>query len=308
MANPVRTASPLFRSLRRTPRKILLPDFKGTIGNSGKPIMSPPTGLTYHSISYRFTIAGVAATEAQIKAQVTALHAIMDGDDKLASASPTELLAIMNFWNSRFGLTNVNDGTLRIDISRPWDQEIDAQDGPGWGTATGVPGGIGNFTLGIEFAAAAVTIDGIEAHAEVTDGEALGRHWKLRRYQDSQAAAGERVYPDLTQQVDISTYALHIDQTSAPAGGGKIDFVKLKVDQVDEIEKIPCGMLENHYRRYGCTKQTGFTHIPFSVRGRPFETLPMIAQDMRLSLFTNAALGNYNILSENLEGVDPDRR
>ena len=35
------------------------------------------------------------------------------------------------------------------------------------------------------------------------------------------------------------------------------------------------------------------------------EGLPFVANDMRLTLTTNAALGNYNILSENLEGVDP---
>ena len=306
MAAPARAAAPMFRALRRYPRTMLLPDFRGNIAANGKPQCIMPLGVEYFCIILRFTIAGVPATEAQIKAQIASFNAFMDGDDKLANASPTELLGINNFWNSRYGLTNVNDGCLRIGCTRPWEQEIDAQDGPGWGCATNVPGGVGNFTLVVNMAAAAVTIDGIEGHAEYGRAAPLGRHWKLRRYQDNQAAAGEKVFSDFVQQADVAAYAFHIDKASTPEGGALIDHVALKVDQADEFQKIPCGQLENRYRRYGCVKQTGFTHIPFDVRGRPLEAMPFVAQDMRLSLFTTGgALGNYNILSENMEGVDP---
>lgn len=305
MATPNRAAAPVFRAVRRYPRTIRLPAFRGSYAVNQRINILMPLGVTYEAINFRATIAGVAVTEAQWKAQVVNARAIIDGDDKLSDASITELIAVQQFWNKRYGLDNVNDGVFRLDLSRPWEQEIDAQDGPAWGCAMNVPGGVGNFTWEFQFAGAGVTIDAIEAWAEVTDAAPLGRHWCLRRYPDSQAAAGEKVFSDFNQNATHAIYAIHIDKASTPEGGAPITDIKLKVDQVDEIEKIPAGALENIQRRYGLIKQTGFTQLAFAKRGRPLEAFPLVAQDMRLSLFTGAALNNYNILCEQLEGVEP---
>lgn len=303
MASAARAAAPVFRAVRRYPRVIRIPSFRGsyTTGQRINTIM--PLGVTYLALMLRFTIAGAAATSAQILAQVLRIRCIVDGDTKI-DASPSELLAIFNAWNSRYGLTNVNDGVFRIEYTRPWDQEINAQDGPAWGMATNVPGGVSNFTVEIEFTGA-LTIDNVDAWAEVTDAEPLGRHLTIRRYVDNQAASGDKVFSDFNQDPTWSIYCLHIDKASVPEGGAPITDVALFVDQVGEIEKIKTGALENVYRRYGITKQVGYTHLPFARRGRPMETFPLVAQDMRLTLTTGSALNNYNILSEQLEGVDP---
>lgn len=306
MASQARAAAPAFRLVRRTPRIHRMPATTGSVANNGRPRISMPLGVTYLALMPRFTIAGVAATEAQIKAQVLKIQCIIDGDNKI-DCTPAELIAIEEYWNKRHGLACVNDGVLRISLSRPWEQEIDAQDGPGWGCAVNVVGGVGNFTMIFEMAGASVTIDGIEVHAEVTDPAPLGRHLCLRRYGfSSTQASGDVTFSDFNTGVDHSAYAFHLDKASAPEASAPITHVQLYADQAFEIEKIPTGTLEALAERYGLTKATGFTHIPFARRGRPKEGLPMVAQDMRLLLTVGSALNATNLISEQLEGVDPE--
>ncbi len=303
MGSAARAAAPVFRAVRRYPRIMRLPSFRGSYLTGQRLNVIMPLGVTYCAIPLRFTIAGAAATEAQIKTQVARIRLTVDGDTKI-DASPTELLAIQNSWNMRYQLTNVNDGVFRLELTRPWDMEIDAQDGPGWGMSTNVGGGVSNFTLEVELTGV-VTIDNIDGWAEITDATPLGRHLTIRRYVDNQAASGDKVFSDFNQDPTWAVYGLHIDKASVPEASAPITHVALFVDQVAEIEKINTGALENLYRRYGITKQAGFTHIPFARRGRPMDALPLVAQDMRLTLTTGAALTNFNILSEQLEGVAP---
>lgn len=301
MATVVRTVAKMFREIRQYPRTLRLPSFRGVAAGAISSVIMV-LGVTYESIGLRFTIAGVPATEAEIKAQVTKLKAVIDGETKL-DASSTEYLAIANFWNTRFGLGNVTDGILRLELSRPWEQEIDAQDGPGWGCATGVAGGINTFNFEVTLAGGA-TIDAIEGFAEVSNATPLGRHWTLKRTVDNQAAAGDKVISDWNAREDYAVFAFHIDKTGGT--GNTIREIQLTVDQSEEIQRCAYGHIQSRFRRYGCVQQTGFTHIPFNLRGRPLEGLPMAFQDMRLTLgCPTAAMNNFNLLIEQLEGVDP---
>ncbi len=304
MALVTRAAAQIFRDVRSYTRTMRLPSFRGVAAAAISAVIMG-MGVTYDSIGLRFTIAGVPATEAEIKAQVTKIKATVDGDPKI-DASSTELLAIFNFWGARYGLTNVNDGVLRLELSRPWEQEIVAQDGPGWGMATGVAGGVSTFTLEVTLAGGA-TIDAIEGFGEVENAAALGRHLCIRRpVVDNQAAAGDKILTDWNTGADYQVLAFHVDKSGGT--GNTIREVQLNVDQVEEIQRCVYGQIQARFRRYGCTQQTSFTHIPFDVRGRPLDGLPMVFQDMRLLLSTTlsgVALGNFNVLAEQLEGVDP---
>lgn len=299
MATPSRRSD--FRSARRYPRPLRLPTFRGL--TAGQPFSAIwPVGWTYHSFHLRFTIAGAAATAAQIRAQVSKIRLIVDGDAKI-DASATELQYLHQFWNrARDGADNIVDGTLRIDVARPSDQEIDAQDGPAWGLDANE---IDNFTAEITLAGGA-TIDAIDSFARVTAATPLGRHYCLRRLTENQAALGDKVVQDWNMRADYGVYAIHVNKAWKP-DGGNIVSVGLQVDQTDEISPYtPAGVIQSLYRAHGLTQQSGFAHIPFAQRGRPMEALPMIAQDMRLTLTTDGALGNFDLLLEQLEGVDPE--
>jgi len=296
-----RSAAQLFRTVRRYPRTLQLPAFRSVVAGQPSAILLP-LGLTLQSVSLRFTIAGVPATEAQIKAQVSKIKFIFDGDPYI-DVSATEYLAIANHWNFRYGLTNVVDGVLTISPSRPWDQEISAQDGPAWGLATNIGGGVRTANLEITLAGGA-TIDLIDPWAEVTEAEPMGRHYTIRRVSSTFAAAGDVIFSDWpVTGPDVSAYALHIDKSGGT--GNLITDLRFTVDQAEEIQRCKYGIIQAQFQRYGCVQQTGFTHIPFARRGRPMEGLPMIFQDARLLLATSAALNNTNLLIEGVEGVDP---
>jgi hypothetical protein len=264
--------------------------------------INPPLGVTYHSIGLRFTIAGVPATLAEIIAQVAKVRLIFDGDAYI-DASAAELIVCSNFWNARYGLVNVVDGVLTISASRPWEQESTAQDGPAWGCATNAPGCIGTFELEVTLVAGA-TIDGIVAVGEVTNGEPMGRHLTIRRIGDNMGAAGDKTLFDWPKfGLDVGVYAIHIDKTGGT--GNLITSIQMEVDQIGEIPRVPYGFLQAQFRRYGLTQQTGYTHIPFNKRGRPLDALPMVMQDLRLTLECSAALNNFSAIIEGLEGEDP---
>lgn len=297
-----RQAAGAFADARRYPRTIRLPAFRAVTAGSPTSIVMP-LGVTYQSISIRATVAGVPASLALIKSDLAKIKATIDGDSKI-DASANEYLAVNNFWNAvKSGVTNVIDGVLRIDLARPWDQEIVAQDGPAWGCAVGVVGGVKVFNLDLTTIPGS-TIDGFEAYAEVTPPEPLGRHWCMRRVTDSMLVAGDKVVSDWPNiGPDVAWYALHIDKTGGT--GNLVTEVQLKVDQSDEIERGVYGYLQSQFVRYGCQQQTGFVHIPFARRGRPNEGLPAIFNDGRLTIKTSASLGNFNVLIESLEGTDP---
>lgn len=305
MAAPSRVVANLFRNVRQYLRSMRLPTFRGIAASSTANAVWP-LGITVHAIFLRFTIAGAAATEAQIKAQISRIRLKIDGDAKI-DATSTELIALNEFWQRRAGQATVVDGVLRIDLSRPWDQEISAQDGPAWGLATQNPDGsrgVDSFTAELDIAAAA-TIDGVEAHALVSDAEPLGRHLCIRRYGLYLGAAGDLEFNDFNKSADYGVLAMHFAKVSQPEAAYVVTHVALKVDQIDELDKTPAGLLESQYRRYGCVKQAGWTHIPFCGRGRPLDVLPLIGQDMRLKITANAALNNFDLICEQYEGVDP---
>ena len=301
-ASATRLAAGTFAQLRRTPRTIRMPAFRSLAPTVPTEIVCP-LGVTYQALEFRFTIAGAAASEAQILAQVDEFKCTIDGDTKL-QLSAAEIAAIQNCWAQRWnGQTNSIGGVFVINLSRPFDQEIEAQDGPAWGCAVGVEGGVGTFTLSVRTIAGA-TIDGVECFAEVTPPTPLGRHLVYRSIGGQFTSAGDLIISDWPRlDLDVQMYALHLQKSGGV--GNLITEVQFKVDQVDEIERCRYEYIQAQFRRYGLVQQAGWVHIPFARRGRPLEGMPAVWQDGRLTLAASASLGNYKLIMEQLEGVDP---
>ena len=300
-----RAAAGAYAEARRFPRIIRLPSF-GAV-STGWNSINLPLGITVHQILFRHTVAGVAAGDAAIKSEVTGIRLVVDGDPKF-DASLAEIHAVQNLWNWRsVDNSTIKDGTWALLLARPGDQSIVAQDGPAYGLATGVVGGVSSASLEVQLSGA--TIDGLEAFALVTDPEPLGRHICLRVIPDNQGSAGDIEIKDWPKfGADVAVLALHVNKGGKSAEGavtGPIEKVRLTVDQREEIQQVPYGHIQAAMDCYGLRQQAGYTHVPFAYRGRPMEGLPMIGQDMRLQLTTNAAMNQFRVLVEQLEGVDP---
>lgn len=288
-----RAAAAQYQSIRQTPKLLPMPTFRNLGAGSTASIVMP-AGLTYHAVLFRCTIAGVEATAAQIIAQISKIRFILTGDPKI-DASGAELAMLARFWNTRNGTDPVNGGILPVWLARPGMMEIDAQDGAAWGTADQ-----GSFSIEVTLAGGA-TIDAIDVRGFVTRPEALGRHICLRRSPDNQGAAGTKLFTDFgNPSVEYQLLALHIDKAAGAAG--PITAIVLKADQVDEWD-APYASIQNLLPIYELAQQTGYCHLPFAMRGRPLDSLPLVMNDARLLITTSAALNNFNVLQERIEGV-----
>lgn len=287
-----RAAAQLYQTTRQTPKVVLLPSLRGVgAGLTASAVL--PVGLTYHAIQLRCTIAGVEATPAQIVAQLARVKFTLDGDPKI-DASGAELAMVTRFWLTRAGVDPINAGILTVWFARPATQEIDGQDGPAWGTADR-----NSFNLDVTLAGGA-TIDNVEVRGWVTKPEPLGRHVCIRRLTDSMMAAGDKVLSDFQNpNLEHQLIAMHIDKTGGQ--GGLITAINLKADQVDEWDG-PYAYIQNLLTTYELTQQTGWTHLPFAMRGRPLDALPMVMNDLRLRITCSAQLNNFNLLQERIEG------
>lgn len=297
MATPAEMAArSSFAAFRRqSPRILRLPDFRGTIAAGNRLVSNIPVGLTYHALQIQFLKASnVPATKAEIQAQISRVRLTVDGDPKI-DLTGAEAVMFGDHYGSRSAQPTVNNGVLPIWLARPWWPEFASQDGPAWGTAD-----VGAFTLEVEFTGT-VTIVAANLVGIVTDGEPLGRHITIRRLPDNQAAAGLKAISDFKADLTKQVIAMHIDK----AGGiqsGPITSFQLKADQRIEWE----GNYDNIVSllgMYELSQVALWTHLPFTMRGRPIDSLPMVMQDLRLELTTSAALGNFNTLVEYAEGV-----
>lgn len=281
---------------RKAPRIIRMPDFRGNFATGNTIVCNVGTGPTYHGLYLQFYKAAYAvATEAEITAQVSRIRITVDGDPKI-DLTGTEAAMFANLYNSRANAgAHIQGGVLPIYLSRPWWPEFASQDGPAWGTAD-----VGAMTIEVTFTGT-VTITGCNPRAYITsDPEPLGRHLTIRRLVDNQGAAGLKAISDFKPDIMKQLVAVHVDKVMSLAAG-PITTHTWKANQQVEWEGEG-EIINSMLRAYEYAPVTGWTHFIFALRGRPLDSLPMVAADLRLELTTAAALGNFNLLCEYAEG------
>jgi len=254
--------------------------------------------VTYHRLYLRFTLAGTAVAVADAIDHITNIRAVIDGDAKIDTDLET-LVRSQDIENGRNVSTCYADGILCIHLAQPWAMERDAQDGPAWGMAVGGPNGVRNATLSVTTNDIA-TCDLVEAWAETGPATYLGRHFRQYHITGNQAGAGDLTIDQWPVKDPTAVIQSILVKTH------HITKVALSVDKGDEIAKAtPRTVLDQMSRQWGKVPHADWTYIPFDVRGRPKDGLPVIFQNGKLVLTTDAALGNYDIILNVLEGVDP---
>jgi len=287
MASIERQAATIYREVRQTPRLLRLPSFRAVAAGAVSAILLP-LGHTYHQLQLLMTIAGVAATPAQIIAQVAWIRLTIDGDLKI-QITGAEAAYLANLYATRNSAAVIQNGILPLFLARPWESEIDAIDGPAYGTE-----GIDSAQLEVELTGAA-TINAIVARGLVTKGTPMGRHLCIRRHVDNHGAAGDKEISDFSKRIDIQMYGLHI-------ATGLITAVELRADDVVEWEGAPAFHFST-LRAQGINPDpANWWSLLFNFRGRPLDGLPMVMQDLRLRLTTSGALNNFVMLREQIEG------
>lgn len=249
-----------------------------------------PPGLTYAEIVVRCTIAGVAATRAELEAMLTTARLTVSGVEKF-SVQAIDLIAIAEFYrNGCIG----DSGYFVIPFERLWSQGIAAQLDPNYGTE-------GESSVVLELTqAAASTIDAINVFARVNPkAELLGSHVILRRFTFNVAATGKFLYPDLPIIPGEHLAALHIKVPVV----ANLTNVALVTDDVRFLD-VPPSLLTQLYQLSNPvrTSQTAklYVSVDFASRGYDSDTLPVGAlksQVLELD-FANAAPGAVTVIGE----------
>lgn len=276
---------PTFLEVNRTPALVQNPDFQG-IGANQRATARIPVGSTLLATHLRFTIAGTAATDVQVAAQVSRVRVSLDAENKL-DVTGAQLLALIRFYRGSAAANAFANGIATVFWHRPWMAEIMNQDAPALGLAD-----VNSATIEVTLAAGA-TIDGIKAYHETVAGEALGAHCVVLTQNYSFSAAGVQEITDIPRDPLYGLFSVHIQQSPAI-----IDRVELLADNVVLMEAGTAGeaqsgpnLIHARYAEYDGfrTPQTGWTHIDFTYRNRGGDVLPLLMQDLRLRITWNTA-------------------
>jgi len=272
----------------RTPIAQVLPGVVQGIAANGIAVAKIPPGATYASITFYATIAGVAATRAQIVAQWTQIRCTISGNE-IFTLSGKQLVAIIEYY--RTGLI-ADTGALTIPFQRLWQKEIAAALNPDWGT-------LGESSVQFEITQTASAIDAVAVYAEVEpEAQELGAYMSYQRLTPTFASTGVFVYPDLYKQAGAFAYAYHFEVPVV----ANLTNVELIADNVSLVNTPP--LVLNAYGREGTPNRTpqtpaGFVHLDFCRRGIDADALPLSMSTLTLRLtFENAAPNTFAIIQE----------
>jgi hypothetical protein len=272
----------------RTPIAQTLPGTVTGLGASGLAVVKIPPGATYASISLVATIAGAAATRANLQAMWTQIRCTISGTE-IFTLSGKELIGIIEYYST--GLI-ADTGILTIPFQRLWQKEIAAALNPDWGT-------LGESSVQFEITQTASTIDSALCFAEVEPvAQELGAYVSYERLTPTFAATGYFIYPDLFKQPGTFLYALHF-VVPTPANLTNIELI---ADNVSLVNTPPAVL--NAYGREGTPNRTpqtaqGFVHMDFCRRGIDADALPLSMSVLTLRLlFANAAPNTFSIIQE----------
>lgn len=249
-----------------------------------------PPGLTYAEIIVRCTIAGVAATRAQLETMLTTARLTVSGVEKF-SVQAIDLIAIAEFY--RTGCIG-DSGYFVIPFERLWNVGVSAQLDPNYGTE-------GESSVVLELTQdGASTIDAINVFARVNPkAEILGAHVILRRFTFNVASTGRFLYPDLPIIPGEYLSALHIRVPVV----ANLTNIALVTDDVRFLD-VPPSLLTQLYQLSNPvrTPQAAklYVSVDFASRGYDSDTLPVgLLKSQVLELeFANAAPGAVTVIGE----------
>lgn len=266
-----------------------IPGVVDGIGASGTAVARIPPGATYTDLILECTIAGVAATRAQLETMLASMRFTVSGEEKW-TLTAKQLIAIVEFYNS--GLIG-DTGYLWIPLERLWMNDLGPKVGPAYGTA-------GETSVQLEIDQDATsTIDGIVLHARISPKpETLGAHMRIVRLTPQIAATGVYYYDGLPKNPAERLYALHF-QVPVVANFTNIAYIADEVRMIDAKPALLHQMLKTAYPNR--TPQTAklFCHLDFAGRNFDSDSVPLTMKQQILELtFATAAPNAVNILAE----------
>jgi hypothetical protein len=246
------------------------PDFQ-SVTSGGKAFARIPPGQTLLLSQLVPTIAGVAATDAQIAAQIDAIRVIIDGVVKF-ELSGADAMMLANFYRPD---RVANDGILPIFWARTWLENPLNQDAPAYGLK-----GVDSASIEVKFANGS-TIDKLLMFHETAEAEPLGDHVVTGRVNYSYTATGLQTINDLPTDPSWVLHALHFTYASTAV----LKQVELIADRIRVLIGTPQTLNARYkYRNVRRAPQAGYFHLDFCARNRVIDALPLTMNQLQLRL------------------------
>lgn len=258
-----------------------LPSF-ATVGAGQMATLMVPKGWTYRGLVLKYQTGGANATEAQMKADLTAIRLKVNGNTRY-EASAEQLIDIQ----THFYGESVVAGMLFIPLSRKWLKTIEAQDNTAWGTSN-----VDTFSIEVDISGGAVT-PSLVAHAEVDPVKNdLGIIVEGHTFHYNAAGAGTMEISDLPKSSG-QLVGLHMKTTVVSALQLTVNAVEFINSDIDVMNAI--------YQREPMRRApvNGWVHLDPLALNRIGDAWPMAVEDFRLKLTTTGA-GTVDLFLETL--------
>lgn len=248
-----------------------------------------------HAAYLRCTIAGVAATDAQIDAQITWVEVRDDEQVIIDRLTPAELRAWYNHLHTKDAAYPADTGDIPIihmPDNYPWRGQARYFN---LGRLTDDGRGISKYKITIQWAAV-VTIDLCMPTLIVEENrepERLGRHLRINRKTDTFASTIEQQIDDMFRNMNpVSCLELWFNT----AVGTITQFTVLR-DKDTKLLNTPVTAIAREMHRAGLTAVAGRTILPFNVNNDPSSQLNISgASAIRIAPTWSVAPGAYDVI------------
>lgn len=216
------------------------------------------TTRNIHSIMLDCRDAGVALTEAQIKADVDLVEIRYNGV-LIVDLTATQLIDLQSYYLDKIAAVTLA-GQLVIPFTRMTlpVAGLNRQYALGMISADGKPS---NLTVKVKYKATVTNLDELHVHYEydLFPPEVLGLHCRMLRHTKTFSATGTLDIVDLPRLGRKAVLAYHIVD-----GTGTISDVTVKHNNFDVFEATPMDLLNWRGHRGGRIPQSGYFHIDFA--------------------------------------------
>lgn len=265
---------------------------------SGRVVYNIDTARNVHGVHLIWTIAGVGATEAEMKAQIGQVR-VRVGGKLIYDLDTDEILDLYHYFNDKDGVITfagqlpliftpmmlpLNKETQQYAIGMLSDKDRSKRN---------------TFTVEVNMTAAAITVDACEVHLEYDDepADTIGYHVRWLPDGKAWAAASRQVVDDINLESNaLAVLGYHVHHTA-----GTLTRYALKVNDADVISDTPLALNNLLLNKAGRSPVATYESIDFSLANDPRAFLDVSRLiNQYLALTWSVAPTAYNILIQQL--------
>jgi hypothetical protein len=279
-------------------RRVRLGDFTVPAA-SGRDIINIDTARNVHAVYLYCTVAGTAATYAEMVAEIGAIRVRLGGK-LIYDLTATQILDLYHYFNDRTSVVLTDAGVLPIvftPMMLPLTRETQQY---AIGMLSDADRSKRNtLTVEVNMTAGPITIDACEVHLETDDepADTVGYHCRWLPYGTTWAAASLQTLDQITHESNaLAVLGYHVHHAA-----GTLTRFALNVNDYDVISDCPRNLWLQQLNKAQRSPVATYEHIDFTLGGDPkaFLDISRLVNEY-LRLTWGVAPTGYNVLVHQL--------